>query len=63
MVRLGYTDGRVFRRSRVRTVVYGRRVFQMGGPEEYIDEYIEEEHLLRACMVHAGTIVDHLGAS
>jgi succinyl-diaminopimelate desuccinylase len=59
VVRLGYTDGRFFRRSRVPTVVYGPRVFQMGGP----DEYIEEEDLFRACMVHAGTIVDYLEAS
>jgi succinyl-diaminopimelate desuccinylase len=59
VVRLGYTDGRLFRRSGVPTVVYGPRVFHMGGP----DEYIEEEELFRASMVHAGAIVDYLGAS
>jgi acetylornithine deacetylase/succinyl-diaminopimelate desuccinylase-like protein len=59
VVRLGYTDGRFFRRSGVPTVVYGPRVFHMGGP----DEYIEEEELFRAAMVHAGAIVDYLGAS
>jgi succinyl-diaminopimelate desuccinylase len=59
VVRLGYTDGRFFRRSGVPTVVYGPRVFHMGGP----DEYIEEADLFRSSMVHAGTIVDYLGAS
>jgi succinyl-diaminopimelate desuccinylase len=58
VVRLGYTDGRFFRRSGVPTVVYGPRVFHMGGP----DEYIEEEDLFRACMVHAGTIAEYLSA-
>jgi succinyl-diaminopimelate desuccinylase len=58
VVRLGYTDGRFFRRSGVPTVVYGPRVFHMGGP----DEYIEEEELFQTSMVHAGAIVDYLGA-
>jgi acetylornithine deacetylase/succinyl-diaminopimelate desuccinylase-like protein len=38
VVRPGYTDGRFFRRSGVPTVVYGPRVFHMGGPDEYIEE-------------------------
>jgi succinyl-diaminopimelate desuccinylase len=59
VVRLGYTDGRFFRRYGVPTVVYGPRVFHMGGP----DEYIEEEELFQTSMVHAGVIVDYLGAS
>jgi len=56
VVRLGYTDGRFFRRAGIPTVVYGPAVHNMGGP----DEYIETTDLLEAAVAHAGTVVDML---
>ena len=57
VVRLGYTDGRFFRRAGIPTVVYGPRVQGMGGP----DESIEIRDLLQVATVHLGVIVDVLG--
>ncbi len=56
VVRLGYTDGRFFRRAGVPTVVYGPAVHNMGGP----DEYIETADLLEVAAVHAGAVLDML---
>lgn len=56
VVRLGYTDGRFFRRAGIPTVVYGPAVYSMGGP----DEYIETADLLEVAVVHAGTVLDML---
>jgi succinyl-diaminopimelate desuccinylase len=56
VVRLGYTDGRFFRRAGIPTVVYGPAVYNMGGP----DEYIETADLLDVAVVHAGAIADML---
>jgi len=56
VVRLGYTDGRFFRRAGIPTVVYGPAVYNMGGP----DEYIETADLLEVAVVHAGTVLDML---
>ena len=56
VVRLGYTDGRFFRRAGIPTVVYGPAVYNMGGP----DEYIETADLLEVAAVHAGTVLDML---
>lgn len=56
VVRLGYTDGRFFRRAGIPTVVYGPAVHSMGGP----DEYIEAADLLEVAAVHAGTVLDLL---
>jgi succinyl-diaminopimelate desuccinylase len=56
VVRLGYTDGRFFRRAGIPTVVYGPAVHNMGGP----DEYIETTDLLEVAVAHAGTVVDML---
>ena len=56
VVRLGYTDGRFFRRAGVPTVVYGPAVHNMGGP----DEYIETADLLEIAAVHAGAVLDML---
>ena len=57
VLRLGYTDGRFFRREGIPTVVYGPRVHRMGGP----DEYIEEDELMQVAQVHVGTVFDYLG--
>jgi succinyl-diaminopimelate desuccinylase len=59
VVRLGYTDGRLFRRAGIPTAVYGPRVYRMGGS----DEYVEQEEVLQVAQVHAGTILDYLGAT
>jgi succinyl-diaminopimelate desuccinylase len=56
VVRLGYTDGRFFRRAGIPTVVYGPAVHNMGGP----DEYIETADLLEVAAVHAGAVLDLL---
>jgi succinyl-diaminopimelate desuccinylase len=56
VVRLGYTDGRFFRRAGIPTVVYGPAVYNMGGP----DEYIETADLLDVAVVHAGAVADTL---
>jgi acetylornithine deacetylase/succinyl-diaminopimelate desuccinylase-like protein len=56
VVRLGYTDGRFFRRAGIPTVVYGPAVYNMGGP----DEYIETADLLDVAVVHAGAAADML---
>jgi len=56
VVRLGYTDGRFFRRAGIPTVVYGPAVHGMGGP----DEYIETGELLEVAAAHAGTVLDML---
>lgn len=56
VVRLGYTDGRFFRRAGIPTVVYGPAVSNMGGP----DEYIETADLLEVAAVHAGAVLDML---
>jgi succinyl-diaminopimelate desuccinylase len=56
VVRLGYTDGRFFRRAGIPTVVYGPAVYHMGGP----DEYIETADLLEVAAVHAGAVLDML---
>jgi succinyl-diaminopimelate desuccinylase len=57
VLRLGYTDGRFFRRAGIPTAIYGPTVHNMGGP----DEWVEEEELLRVARVHLGIIVDYLG--
>jgi len=56
VVRLGYTDGRFFRRAGIPTAIYGPRVYNMGGP----DESVEEKELLRIARVHVAVIVDYL---
>src|SRR5438046_5370648 len=56
VVRLGYTDGRFFRRAGIPTVVYGPAVHNMGGP----DEYIETADLLEVAAVHTGAVLDML---
>jgi len=56
VVRLGYTDGRFFRRAGIPTVVYGPAVQNMGGP----DEHIETADLLAVACVHAGAVLDML---
>lgn len=56
VVRLGYTDGRFFRRAGIPTVVYGPAVHNMGGP----DEYIETADLLEVAVAHAGAVLDML---
>ncbi len=56
VVRLGYTDGRFFRRAGIPTVVYGPAVHNMGGP----DEYIETAELLEVAAVHAAAVLDLL---
>jgi succinyl-diaminopimelate desuccinylase len=56
VVRLGYTDGRFFRRAGIPTVVYGPAVHHMGGP----DECIETADLLEVATVHAGAVLDML---
>ena len=56
VVRLGYTDGRFFRRAGIPTVVYGPAMHGMGGP----DEYIETADLLDVAVVHVGAVADIL---
>ncbi len=56
VVRLGYTDGRFFRRAGIPTAIYGPRVYNMGGPDESVDE----KELLRIARVHVAVIVDYL---
>ena len=56
VVRLGYTDGRFFRRAGIPTVVYGPAVHSMGGP----DEFIETADLLEVAVAHAGVVLDVL---
>jgi len=58
VVRLGYTDGRFFRRAGIPTVVYGPAVHHMGGP----DECIETADLLEVAVVHAGAVLDMLAS-
>ena len=57
VLRLGYTDGRFFRRAGIPTAVYGPRVHGMGGP----DEYVEQDEVLQVALVHLGTVLDYLG--
>lgn len=59
VVRLGYTDGRFFRRAGIPTVVYGPRVHNMGGP----DESIQADELFDVARVHTGVVFDYLGVS
>jgi succinyl-diaminopimelate desuccinylase len=56
VVRLGYTDGRFFRREGIPTVVYGPRVRNMGGPDESIDV----DELIDVARVHVGVVFDYL---
>jgi succinyl-diaminopimelate desuccinylase len=58
VIRLGYTDGRFFRREGIPTAVYGPRVHRMGGP----DEYVEQDEVLQVAQVHLATVLDYLGA-
>jgi succinyl-diaminopimelate desuccinylase len=57
VIRLGYTDGRFFRREGIPTAVYGPSVHRMGGP----DEYVEQDEVLQVALVHLGAILDYLG--
>ena len=57
VVRPGYTDGRLFRRAGIPTVVYGPRVQAMGGP----DESVGVGELLDVAAVHLGVVLDYLG--
>jgi succinyl-diaminopimelate desuccinylase len=57
VIRLGYTDGRFFRREGIPTAVYGPRVHRMGGP----DEYVEQDEVLQVALVHLGAMLDYLG--
>jgi succinyl-diaminopimelate desuccinylase len=57
VIRLGYTDGRFFRREGIPTAVYGPRVYRMGGP----DEYVEQDEVLQVALVHLATVLDYLG--
>jgi succinyl-diaminopimelate desuccinylase len=57
VIRLGYTDGRFFRREGIPTAVYGPRVHHMGGP----DEYVEQDEVLAVALVHLGAMLDYLG--
>ena len=59
VIRLGYTDGRFFRREGIPTAVFGPRVHGMGGP----DEYVEQDEVLQMALVHAGAILDYLGSA
>lgn len=59
VLRLGYTDGRFFRREGIPTVVYGPRVHGMGGP----DEFIEEDELMQVARVHVASVFDYLGVA
>jgi succinyl-diaminopimelate desuccinylase len=56
VIRLGYTDGRFFRRQGIPTAVFGPRVQGMGGP----DESVEQDEVLQVALVHAGAILDYL---
>jgi succinyl-diaminopimelate desuccinylase len=58
VIRLGYTDGRFFRREGIPTAVYGPRVHRMGGP----DEYVEQDEVLQVARVHLATVLDYLDA-
>jgi succinyl-diaminopimelate desuccinylase len=58
VIRLGYTDGRFFRRAGIPTAVYGPRVHRMGGP----DEYVEQDEVLQVARVHLATVLDYLDA-
>ena len=58
VIRLGYTDGRFFRRAGIPTAVYGPRVHHMGGP----DEFVEQDEVLDVALVHMGAILDFLHA-
>lgn len=58
VLRLGYTDGRFFRREGIPTAVYGPRVHRMGGP----DEYVEQDEVLQVARIHLGTVLDYLEA-
>lgn len=58
VIRLGYTDGRFFRRAGIPTAVYGPRVHRMGGP----DEYVEQDEVLQVACVHLATVLDYLDA-
>ena len=57
VIRLGYTDGRFFRREGIPTAVYGPRVHRMGGP----DEHVEQDEVLQVALVHLGAMLDYLG--
>jgi len=57
VIRLGYTDGRFFRREGIPTAVYGPRVHHMGGP----DEHVEQDEVLQVAQVHLATVLDYLG--
>ena len=57
VIRLGYTDGRFFRREGIATAVYGPRVHRMGGP----DEYVEQDEVLQVAQVHLATVLEFLG--
>jgi succinyl-diaminopimelate desuccinylase len=57
VLRLGYTDGRFFRRAGIPTAVYGPRVHRMGGP----DEYVEQDEVLQVAVIHLGAVLDYLG--
>ena len=57
VIRLGYTDGRFFRREGIPTAVYGPRVHRMGGP----DEYVEQDEVLQVAQIHLATVLDYLG--
>ena len=57
VLRLGYTDGRFFRREGIPTAVYGPRVHRMGGP----DEYVEQDEVLQVALIHLGAVLDYVG--
>lgn len=59
VVRLGMTDGRLFRKAGIPTAVYGPQVHNMGGP----NEYIRADELAQVASVHAGVILDYLGGN
>lgn len=59
VVRLGMTDGRLFRKEGIPTAIFGPRVRNMGGP----DETIEARELLQVAHVHLGAILDYLGGA
>jgi succinyl-diaminopimelate desuccinylase len=57
VVRLGYTDGRFFRRAGIPTAIYGPAVRNMGGP----DESVNADELAAVAAVHIGAILEYLG--
>jgi succinyl-diaminopimelate desuccinylase len=57
VVRLGMTDGRLFRKEGIPTAIYGPQVHNMGAP----NEHIRADELAQAASVHAGVILDYLG--